>query len=354
MLATLWQKYWIPRAGSLIKAIVSKCVFCRKYHAQRGEQKMADLPKDRTVAGKPAFSHVGVDYFGPFEIKRGRTVHKRYGVIFTCFNTRAIHLEVAYSLDTDSCINSIRRFIARRGPIESIRSDNGTNLVGAQRELQEEIQRWNLSKIGKSLQQNGIKWDFNPPAGSHFGGVWERLIRSVRKILYALLQEHAGRIDDEALQTLFCETEHILNNRPITSVSDDPNDLEALTPNHFLMLRSSDSPPPGLFTVEDNYVRRKWRQVQHLTNMFWKRWVKEYLPLLQKRQKWLKPQRNICIDDVVLVVDNAPRNSWSMGRILSVHKDKKGFVRTATVRTRSTTLQRPIDKLCLIFEADIQ
>ena len=128
MLAELHQMYWIPRASSLIKRITSKCVLCRRYQARCEEQKMADLPQDRVISGKQPFTSVGMDYFGPIEVKRGRTTLKRYGVIFTCSSSRAVHLEVACSLDTDSCINAIRRFIARRGPVKIIRSDNGTNL----------------------------------------------------------------------------------------------------------------------------------------------------------------------------------------------------------------------------------
>ncbi|XP_070578819.1 uncharacterized protein [Ptychodera flava] len=314
---------------------------------------MSDLPKDRITPEEPPFTRTGVDYFGPLEVKRGRVTEKRYGAIFTCMATRAVHLEVACSLDTDSCINAIRRFIARRGQVRSIRSDNGTNFVAADKELKESIRRWNQEKIAEMLHQQDIKWEFNPPAGSHFGGVWERHIRTIRKIIFSLLKEQPLRMSDEALRTLFCEVEAIINSRPITRLSEDPNDLEALTPNHLLMLKPKQALPPGLFQKNDNYVRRRWRQVQYLADIFWKRWMKEYLPLLQERQKWLEIRRNLNVGDVVLIVDNtAPRNSWSMGRITEVMKDKKGLVRFAEVKTRATTLRRPVDKLCVLLEAD--
>ena len=92
--------------------------------------------------------------------------------------------------------------------------------------------------------------------------------------------------------------------------------------------------------------------VQHLANLFWSRWLKEYVPLLQKRQKWVRPQRNAAIGDVVLIVDNVPRNVWTMGRIVSIQHDDKGLVRTASVKTKSNTLRRPINKLCLLLEAE--
>ena len=232
MLSTLRQSFWVLGANSIIKQVISNCIECKKYHAQTLNQKMADLPVDRVIGGEPPFNRAGMDFFGPFEIKRGRVTVKRYGVIFTCLNSRAVHLEVAHSLETNSCIDAIRRFICRRGTVQKIVSDNGTNLVGANKEMSAEIRCWNQSAIVNALHQKGIQWEFNPPSASHFGGVWERLIRSVRKILYSLLRDQPGHLNEESLTTLFCEVEAILNNRPITKLSDDPHDLDALTPNH--------------------------------------------------------------------------------------------------------------------------
>ena len=203
---------------------------------------------------------------------------KMYGVIFTCLAVRSVHLEVSYSLDTDSFILAPRRFIARRGQVKEIRSDNGTNFTGGEKELRLMIEGWNQAKIHDTLLQKGIKWVFNPPAASHHGGVWERLIRSKRKILGGLVNEQ--RLDDQSLLTLMCETEGIINGRPLTTVSDDPKDLEPLTPNHLLLLRQDTPLPPGLLVKSDMYSRRRWRQVQYLADVFWGRWKREYLPLL--------------------------------------------------------------------------
>lgn len=202
-----------------------------------------NLPQDRVSPDEPPFTRVGVDLFGPFAVKRGRTTVKRYGVICTCLSVRAVHLEVASSLDTDSFVNALRRFIARRGQVSEVRSDNGTNFVGAERELREAIGKWNQAQINNTLIQKGIQWIFNPPSGSHHGGVWERLIRLVRKVLNSLLRTQNL---DEGLHTVLCEVEAIINSRPITKASTDPNDLEALTPNHLLLLKSKPSLPPGV------------------------------------------------------------------------------------------------------------
>ena len=351
MIAELRKSFWIPQVGTLVKSIVSKCVTCKRYRGRSCIQKMGDLPESRVVPDLPAFSYVGADYFGPIEVKRGRATVKRYGVLFTCFTSRATHLEVAYSLDTDSCINAIRRFIARRGTVKSIRSDNGTNLVGAERELRTSMEQWNQQKISRYLHQSGIKWEFNPPSASHFGGVWESLIRVVRKIMYSLLHEQVLHMDDEGLQTLLCEVENIMNSRPISSVSNNPDDLDALTPNHLLHLQPDRSLPCGIFSKSDCYVRRRWCQIQYLADVFWKRWHLQYLHLLQERQKWYKPTRNIKIGDIVMLVDNH-RNSWIIGRILSTTVDKKGLVRVVKVQTPHGVFSRPIHKLSLILEAD--
>ena len=162
---------------------------------------------------------------------------------------RAVHLEVAHSLDTDSFLMALRRFIARRGQVNIIRSDNATNFTSGERELRESINAWNQSKIHDTLLQKNIKWIFNPPSCSHhFGGVWERCIRTARKRLQALLQMQT--INDESLSTLLCEVESTMNGRPLTTVSTDQRDLEALTPNHLLLLQAETQLPPGLFSEE--------------------------------------------------------------------------------------------------------
>ncbi|XP_072178274.1 uncharacterized protein [Diadema setosum] len=351
ILSRLNQKYWIPAAGSVIRGLLARCVVCRRQRGKVLVQKMADLPADRLTPDEPPFSRVGIDYFGPFELKRGRSVVKRYGVLFTCLSVRAVHLEMADSLDTDSCINAIRRFIARRGNVREIRSDNGTNLVGAERELRAAIHSWNQAQIHETLLQKNIKWTFNPPAASHQGGVWERQIRTVRKLLCSLVRQQT--LNDDSLHTLFCEVEGIINSRPITGVSTDVNDVEALTPNHLLLLNASSTPPPVATSEADNYARRRWRQVQFLADTFWTRWRREYLPRLQERQKWATSQRNVHVGDLVLVVDeHSPRNVWPLGRVLQTWPDEKGFVRQCEVKTRTSILRRPVTKLCLILEAD--
>ncbi|XP_069983718.1 uncharacterized protein [Penaeus vannamei] len=312
---------------------------------------MADLPEDRITSNVPPFTHTGTDCFGPFLVKKGRSNLKRYGVIFTCLVTRAIHIEVVESMETDFYINAFRRFIARRGPVTSIRSDNGTNLVGAEKELRKELEKLKHSVIAEVMLLKGVTWQFNPPHASHFGGVWERQIRTIRRVLRGLC--HQQVMTDDTLHTLFCEVEAIINGRPLTRVTDDPDGPQPLTPNMLLTLKGAGGPITDT-DHSDLYVRRRWRQVQYLADLFWKRWTKEYLPLLQERQKWTTRQRNLKVGDIVLSLDNKlPRGSWPLGRVLEVISDADGHVRSARLKTASGEYLRPISNMCLLLENEI-
>ena len=210
------------------------------------------------------------------------------------------------------------------------------------------------------MTQKGITWKFQLPAASHFG-VSQREIRTIRNVLDGLLNERRIKLNDERLSTFFCEVENILNNRPLTELSDDPNDFEPLTLNHLLLRREGVTYPPGLFSADDLFCNRRWKQVQYLSDLFWRRWSREYLPLLQSRQKWRQDTNPHEVDDLVLLVDQLlPRNQWSMGRIVEVFKDKKGSVRSAKVLVAQmkgldkhilkskVIIERPIVKLIIL------
>ena len=306
---------------------------------------MADFPPERCEAGKTPFSYVGVDLFGPFYVKLGRSEVKRYGCLYTCFNTRAIHVEKLDSLETDTFINGFIRFTARRGNPIKVWSDNGTNLVGACSELSRSLHRLNREKVIAAARRTEVEWFFNPP--KHQGGVLERMIRTIRRILVALINSNP-RMTDDVLHTLFCEAENIVNSRPITKCSDDVNDLSPLTPNQLLLLRGNSPLPWGIFHNTDTY-KRHWRQVQHMSTQFWKRWIKEYLLDLQRRQKWNKESPSLKSGDLVLIMDeNSPRGSWPLGLVIDTSIGRDGLVRSVKVKTKSTQLVRPVTKLVLL------
>ena len=357
--------FWIVGANSAVKSHVHKCRTCRELRGKLGSQKMADLPSERVVPSPP-FTHCGADAFGPVIVKEGRKEVKRYGIIFTCMALRAVHIEVTSKLDTDTFIQALRRFISRRGQVSSIRTDNGTNFTGAERELKAALEEMDNTKISEFLLAKGcdwIVWKRNPPEASHMGGVWERQIRSIRTILTALMKNHASMLNDESLRTFMTEVEAIINSRPLTvDTLNDPQSPTPLSPIQLLTFKSDVVfPPPGKFERADVYSRKHWRRVQYLANEFWSRWKSEYLSSLQSRQKWTKESRNFMVGDVVLVKDSnifTKRNGWPMALVEEVLPSDDGLVRQVRLRVaykqenKTRTLLRPITKLVLLVGAD--
>ena len=353
-LSQLRSKYWILRARPLIKKIIkcpkNGCTLCKRYSSKLQHQLMADLPTPRVTPAQRPFTDVGIDYFGPILVQFKRGTAKRYGCIFTCMASRGVHIEIAHSLDTNSFLAAFQRFMARRGKPARVYSDNGTNFVAGSKELKERIREFNSSKIQDKLSQNEILWSFNPPAASHMGGVWERLIRSVRSILQRILKEQV--VKDEALLTIMAEVEKVLNDRPLWPPSNDSNDEQPLTPNQLLLHDQNSCLPLGIFTENDNYARRWWKQANYLTNIFWKRWLQEYLPCLQKRTKWQRPVVNFKKGDVVLVSnENVPRGQWPLGLVTTAYPDGDGMVRVVELKMKNGIIKRPVHKLCLLEQA---
>jgi hypothetical protein len=350
-LAETRRKFWIIGGRHLAKKVVRECLHCRRLNARPMQQVMAHLPRSRLIPYRPSFSSTGVDFFGPLAVKWGRSTTKRWGCLFTCLNTRAVYIEVAQSLSTDDFILVLRQFISRRGPPEEIRCDNGSNFTGAERELREALSEWNQQSLQKEMEQRGITWLFQPPTAAHMSGVWERLVQTCKRHLKALSGDRL--LTDCGLRTLLAEAEAIMNGRPLCPVSDDPKDLEVLTPNHFLMHRRVSGLPPGIFIKEDSLLRKEWRKVQYLLDLFWKRWIREYIPNLQQLEKWRTEKRNVCVGDMVLIVeDNVKRSQWPIGRVTRVLKGTDNLVRSAFVQTASAELHRPIAKLCLLEAVD--
>ena len=272
--------------------------------AARMNQLMGDLPRVRLTPYEPPFTYCRVDYFGPFYEKRGRgiVIEKWWGAIFVCFNSRAVHLEVAKSLETNDFMLVLIRFLNRGGHVKEIRSDNGINFVSAEREIRESLHRMNYRKLENDLMQRCCKWVFHLPGESHISVVWERLGRTVKRSLKALLGKEP--MNEEVLSTVFTEAERIANTRPLTPNSSCPGESEPLTLSHFLNLRPSTNIPPDVVSEKDKFSQKRWRQAQLLANHYWRRWLKEYVPTLQERPKWQREKRNLHVGDIVLVGDD--------------------------------------------------
>ena len=296
---------------------------------------------------------------------------KRYGVIFTCMASRSVHLEMANSLDTSSFINALCRFLNRRGPLRQLRCDQGTNFVGARNELMAALKELNQERLREYLVENGCDWipfETNTPHSSHMGGVWERLIRTIRSALETLLLNAGTQLNDEAFRTFLTEAECIVNSRPLTTnYLNDPDAPEPLTPSHLLTLKPKVViPPPGKFQRPDLYSRMWWRRVQYLANEFWLRWRQEFLQSLLTRVKWNHSRRNLSVGDIVISKeDENVRNQWPLARVVEVYPSADGCVRKVKImkangeldkqgrRQKSPTfLNRPIHKLVLLLPCE--
>ncbi|XP_055714978.1 uncharacterized protein LOC129809187 [Phlebotomus papatasi] len=340
------QKYWILGVRSAAQRTIRECQECKVRKASPREPLMGQIPEARYQYGGAPFSHCGIDYFGPMEIKIGRRHEKRYGVLFICLTTRAIHLELAESLSTKSAVLAIRRFMGRRGQPVAFYSDNGTNLRGAYKEIRRAIlENISTDEIQQVLAVKGVDWRFNPPSSPHMGGGWERLIRSVKTALMVTLKEKYPT--EEMLLTLLIEAENVVNSRPLTNVSVDKDDPEAITPNHFLLGRSSASQPWGTYTDDD--LLQGWQAAQKLADEFWRRWLKEYLPTLAQRHKWNRRSPNLQEGDIVIVADsNEKRNTWPLGKIVQTFPGRDGTVRVVDVETTKGIYRRPAHKICVL------
>ncbi|XP_038062324.1 uncharacterized protein LOC119732792 [Patiria miniata] len=306
-----------------------------------------------------------MDCFGPFITKQGRKEFKRYGLLFTCLSSRAVHVEMIDDLSSDAFINGLRCFIAVRGKVRQIRSDQGNNFVGAKNELI--LKELNVERITSYLAEQDCCFLMNVPCASHVGGVWERQIRTIRSVLSGVVALCPGRLDDSSLRTLFYEAMAIVNSRPLSvETINDPMSLEPLTPNHILTMKSSvPLPPPGKFVPQDMYLRKRWRRVQYLTEQFWSRWRKEYLQNLNRRQCWTKPRRNIKVGDIVLLLEpDVARNKWPLGVVVKTTAAKDGLVRKVQIQVgtkklsqqgkrenKLAFLERPVQKLVLLLES---
>jgi len=358
--------YWILGGSKVVQNYIHRCTVCRKLRRPVEEQKMADLPSDRTETSAP-FTYCGMDAFGPFLVRKGRKEYKRYGLIFTCMCCRGVHIEMLEDMTTDCFINALRCFISIRGAVKQIRCDQGSNFIGARNVFREALKEVDPERIQVYLAERQCDFVMNAPSSSHAGGVWERQIRTTRSILDATVALCPGRLDDSSLRTFFYEAMAVINSRPLAVKQlNNPMDPEPLTPNHLIQMKDDSAlPPPGKFVKEDMYVSKRWRRVQYLTEVFWGRWRKEYLLYLNEKQKWTVPRRNLKVGDVVMLKDDtSPRMEWPLAVIKEAEPGEDGLVRRVKLvlgsrnldkhgrrRKELTTLERPIQKLVLLVEA---
>ncbi|XP_065089851.1 uncharacterized protein LOC135711035 [Ochlerotatus camptorhynchus] len=341
------QRYRVPRLKATYRTVRKECQECKNDRASPQPPAMSDLPPYRLAAFTRPFTYMGVDYFGPITVIVGRRSEKRWGVLATCLTTRAIHLELAHTLTTDSCILVIRNIMARRGTPAVIFSDRGTNFQGASKELRTVMQNIDQEQLMQEFTTPNTEWTFIPPASPHMGGAWERLIRSVKSNLYKLPWTRLPT--DEILYSTLLEIENVINSRPLTDIRMEDDESPVLTPNHFLLGSSNGMKSWVPYNNSPNVLRHNWKLSQAMVNEFWRRWLRDYLPFITRRTKWFMKVKPIHVNDVVVIVDpKAPRNSWPLGRVIATRPGQDGQVRSATVQTDHGIYERPAVKLAVL------
>uniref|UniRef100_A0A8D8WZP0 Integrase catalytic domain-containing protein n=1 Tax=Cacopsylla melanoneura TaxID=428564 RepID=A0A8D8WZP0_9HEMI len=353
VIAILRTKYWILGCRDTVRRRLQKCNTCFKNNPKPLFPVMGDLPKPRVEEATKAFLNTGVDYAGPLSITitktRGAKSQKAYLCLFICLSTKAVHIELASDLSTPMFLLALRRFIARRGAVKNIYSDQGTNFIGAANVLND-LYAFVASNdfnehYKEELLKQRIEFHFNPPASPHHGGLWESNIRQIKNHLHKAIGSQV--LTFEEMYSLTSEIEFLLNRRPLVQISSDSGDPVVLTPAHFLLQE-----PHGSLTHNLDYESAslgvRYKLITQLLHSFWKRWSMEYLSSLQTRQKWFKnANQQLCVGLLVLIKsDNAPVSCWPLGRVIQICPGKDGVSRVALIQTKSGTYKRPAVKLC--------
>ncbi|XP_059046734.1 uncharacterized protein LOC131842217 [Achroia grisella] len=351
LLASIREAYWPIKGRSLAKSTYYQCIRCTRMKGKTVSPLMGNLPESRITPGRP-FECVGIDYAGPISSAsrqgRGCKIVKVYIAIFVCSKTKAIHIELVGDLTSNSFLCALRRFISRRGKPTDIFSDNGTSFVGAYNEINKFLKN-DCSSLADGLANEGISFHLCPPYSPHFGGLWEAGVKAIKHHLYRVLGN--CNLTFEELITVLTQIEAILNSRPLTPLSDDPNDLSPLTPAHFLI-----GTPLTALPVADHKGRplthlNRFQRLEQLRQHFWARWSKEYVSELQQRSKWYSKEPDLQLNSLVVVKeDNLPPLRWKMGRIVAVYPGTDGINRVADVKTSNGVVRRSFSKICPLID----
>ena len=313
---------------------------------------MSPLPIER-IKPSPAFSNIGIDYFGPFSVKgevQKRTRGKCYGVIFACDCSRAVHIDIVQDYTTDAFLQALRRFCAIRGWPCKIHSDNGPQLVGASKELNNIIKDLGWDVIQRYGHSYGTVWSFNPADAPWQNGSTESLVKTVKRALNASIGVQVFSYSE--FQTIMYETGQIVNQRPIGRKPTEPDEGSYLCPNDLLLGRCSSHVPQGPFDKVSNHQQRM-KFIQNVVQSFWKRWSREVFPGLVVEPKWHTERRNVVVGDVVRIQDsNTVRGEWKLGLVSNVIVSEDHKVRNVEVtykrNSTAVVITRPVQRLIVL------
>lgn len=336
--------FWIIGARQAVIRAVKRCLYCLKLKAKPYNPAEGNLPNFRTTLVRP-FQHVGADCFGPIEVRRRNgTKHKIDVVIFVCLATHAIYMKRLNTMTTNEMIVAVQELWSRRGPVETMVSDNGRNFFGCSNILEREVTTYAADRLN-------ITWKFNPAITPHWGGVWERLIKDVKRAIRAAFYDHS--LTEFEFDCLLLQCEDVMNSRPLTHMPISPKDNSPLTPNLLLKLHPG-QPMLDYHPMTDDFNHELIpRRVRGLCKAFFRRFTLEHLPIITGRTKLNgKTIRAIKLNDIVLQAEpTAHPATWTVGRVIKIYPGSDGSPKLADIQLkdgrivlkRSAWLLRPLD-----------
>ena len=342
-MAKVRETFWIPRLRRMVKRVVKRCAGCKRFQAVAfANPPVGPLPDDRTKGTTP-FEVIGVDYMGPMTYKVStKKEGKAYILLYSCSLTRAVHLELMQTLETQDFLKSFKAFIARRGRPKKIYSDNGSTFIGAAGWLRKVMHD---ERFNDFLAQHSIVWSFNLSRAPWWGGQFERMVGLVKRSL----QKSAGRalLSWDELSELLLDIEVALNGRPLSYVEDD-HELPTLTPNALLYPQSNTIPILEAHHMEDFDLRKRAKYLESCKKTMWTRWTSEYVRGLRERHnlKHNKKRLKLAKGDVVIIRgDEKDRNYWKLGIVQDLIVGRDGETRAAKLRAGKRVLERAVQQL---------
>ena len=346
LLAHAGNIFHVKGGRKLAKSVYTKCVTCRMAAAKSSQQLLGQLPSER-VEPNYVFLHTGIDFAGPFIIRKGHTRRpvgiKAHLAVFVCLCTKAVHLELTSDQTKEALLAAVDRFGGRRGQPLHIYSDNGPCFVGARNELARYYAMVKSKEYQEAIQNYAfefeITWHNSPQRAPHFGGLWEAAVKSAKYHIKRIVGHH--RFTYEELNTVIVKVESFLNSRPLGPVtSHDIDGLSALTPAHFLIGRSARAYPRKKVDSNPTTLER-WKKCQQVSQHFWDRWSQEYLQIMQEAVKWHKKSRNFEVGDLVLLTDgNEFQCQWTMAKVIKTFPGVDGLVRTVDVQVENVIIPK--------------
>lgn len=358
MAVQIRKMFWITSLRQVCRAVTARCVVCIRYRAKPVGQLMGELPAVRVTPGR-AFECTGLDYAGPFEVKpdlvRSSVRLKKWVAVFICMKSRQIHLELVADLTSNAFIRAFSRFTSVRNPCLELWSDNATTFVGAEKKLNKMVKSWleGDADEDEEIKKLAVKWRYISPRAPHQGGIWEAAVKSMKYHLYRVVGQQT--LNSEEWQTLLAQVSAVVNSRPLMPMSDDPDDLEYLTPNHL----ATGGPARQLFGMRETgpatSASGRHQLINNMLQGLWRRWSTEFIMSQQERKKWTRKVPNLKVGDlVILMEDNIAPTCWKIGRVKEVLSGADGLVRNVKVKTAGTNklTTRCVQKLALLVKKE--